>query len=67
MNITVGNARFTSNSDDLGFSARVDTRNVYALGNFFGSDENCLNVTIVSSFKSPTLWAFATRTRSLEV
>ena len=71
MTLRAGNVSFAYflrkiNSDDVGFSIKVGNRIIYYLGNLFGLVENCLNVTIVSSFGSPTLWAFATRARSLE-
>ena len=55
-----------SNSDDAGFSIKFGSRHIWCLGKKIGSIENCLNVTIVSSFVSPTLWVFATRARPPE-
>ena len=59
--------RRTGNSHDVGFSAKVGTGVIWCIGKNIGSVENCLNVTIVSSFESPTLWVFSTRARPLEV
>ena len=67
MSLRAGIARFKSNSDDVGFSARVGTRQMYCLSFCFGSVDNCLNIKIGSSFGSSILQVFATRARPLEV